>query len=159
MRSYVPSLAWVERAYRQAKKHASAATPPSLAQLLWAWGEWGYSPRDKPLVNILKGSLRRFMQAQRLGGRELVMAMHGVSRLEPEFWPNEGWMALFADRAAPHLATMPTGEPPAGSSCCSREPACTSEPLKALPRMTADTLMPTNSPPLTSPPTHFPSPR
>lgn len=106
----MPPLGWVERAYRQAKKHLPAATPAALARLLWAWGEWGYSPRDRPFANDLKNALRRALAARRLrDGRELVMALHGVARLEAEYWPNAGWAQLFAARARPELARLPTG--------------------------------------------------
>lgn len=107
--SFVPSLNWVERAYRQAKKHIAAAEPRPLAELLWAWGEWGYSPRDKPFVNALKMELRRQFKRRQLGGRELVMVMHGISRVDPEYWPNLRWMAAFARQAQGHLMQLPTG--------------------------------------------------
>ena len=106
---FVPPLAWVERAYRQAKKHISAAEPEALAQLLWAWGEWGYCPRDRPLVNEVKAALRRMLHRRELDGRQLAMVMHGVARLEPELWPNPRWMAAFVAATTPHLAGMATG--------------------------------------------------
>ncbi|GBF89481.1 hypothetical protein Rsub_02053 [Raphidocelis subcapitata] len=107
---YVPPLGWVERAYRQAKKHLVAAEPRPLAQLLWAWGEWGYSPRDRLLVNRFKMALRDVFDQRNMSGRELVMAMHGVARLAPEYWPNGRWMGAFAAAAAPKLASLPEGD-------------------------------------------------
>jgi len=107
---FVPPLNWVERAYRQAKKHVKAAAPTPLAQLLWAWGEWGYSPRDKPFVNLLKIALRRMLRQRQLSGRELVMVMHGLSRMEPAYWPNEGWMMVFVAQVRPHLRQLPPGD-------------------------------------------------
>jgi hypothetical protein len=107
----VPPLNWVERAYRQAKKHASAAPsqPAALAQLLWAWGEWGYTPRDRPLVNDFKAALRAMFRARALDGRQLLMVMHGIARLDPELAPNPGWVDAFAARVAPHLPRLPPG--------------------------------------------------
>lgn len=106
---YVPPLGWVERAQRQAKKHLAAAEPLPLSQLLWAWGEWGYSPRDKPLVNEIKGALRRMLARRDLTADQMVMVMHGVARLDPEYWPNPRWMAVFVARTWPHLAAMAPG--------------------------------------------------
>lgn len=52
--SYVPSLNWLDKAQRQANKHLETATGAHIAALLWAWGEFGYTPNDKLFMNRLK---------------------------------------------------------------------------------------------------------
>ena len=48
---YTPELSWVERSYRQASKHLHAAEATDIAVLLGAWGEFGYTPRDRLFMN------------------------------------------------------------------------------------------------------------
>lgn len=49
--SFVPGLPWVERTYRQAAKHLHAAEPGDVCDLLWAWAQAGYTPRDRLFMN------------------------------------------------------------------------------------------------------------
>jgi len=53
---YTPELSWVERCYRQASKHLHAADPHDIVVLLGAWGEMGYTPRDRLFLNQVSGA-------------------------------------------------------------------------------------------------------
>lgn len=48
---YTPELQWVERSYRQASKHLHAADPTDVCVLMGAWGEMGFTPRDRLFLN------------------------------------------------------------------------------------------------------------
>lgn len=41
----------MERTYRQAAKHLHAAQAADIAVLMGAWGELGYTPRDRLFMN------------------------------------------------------------------------------------------------------------
>lgn len=51
---YTPELSWVERSYRQAGKHLHAAEAADIAVLMGAWGEFGYTPRDRLFLNQVR---------------------------------------------------------------------------------------------------------
>jgi hypothetical protein len=55
LRRYTPELQWVERSYRQASKHLHAADPTDVCALMGAWGEMGYTPRDRLFLNQVRG--------------------------------------------------------------------------------------------------------
>eukprot|EP00878_Enallax_costatus_P018638 GHUV01019629.1.p1 GENE.GHUV01019629.1~~GHUV01019629.1.p1 ORF type:complete len:269 (+),score=104.01 GHUV01019629.1:307-1113(+) len=48
---FTPHLQWVERSYRQALKHIHASNAGDVCSLMWAWGEMGYTPRDRLFMN------------------------------------------------------------------------------------------------------------
>jgi hypothetical protein len=51
---YTPELSWVEPSYRQAGKHLHAAEAADIAVLMGAWGEMGYTPRDRLFLNQVR---------------------------------------------------------------------------------------------------------
>lgn len=51
---FTPGLSWIERTYRQASKHLHAADAADIAVLMGAWGELGYTPRDRLYMNQVR---------------------------------------------------------------------------------------------------------
>lgn len=106
---FVPSLNWLEQSYRQAKKHYSAAEAADVAALLWAWGEFGYTPKDKLFMNEMKDDVRRRFKQHAFDGQQLVQLMHGVARWA-DYHPNERWLLAYANEIAPCLHQLSAGE-------------------------------------------------
>ncbi|KAF8068349.1 CYP59 [Scenedesmus sp. PABB004] len=99
---FTPPLEWVERSYRQAAKHLHAADPRDVCGVMWAWGEMGYTPRDRLFINQVKIITRRAFDAGRLSGPQLARLAHGLARM-PRYAPNAGWLAALARQAARRL--------------------------------------------------------
>jgi hypothetical protein len=106
---FTPSLNWVEKSYRQAKKHMHRSQPEDLAGILWAWGVMGYTPRDAPLLTMMKDRALRKMKQGGFSGQQLVQLMFGLARM-PKYAPNKRWLLVYAKALEPHLRRIPPGK-------------------------------------------------
>ena len=106
---YTPNLNWVEKAYRQAKKHMHRSQPSDLAGILWAWGVMGYTPRDAPLLQMMKDRALWKLKGGGFSREQLLQLMFGLARM-PRYGPSKRWLLIYATATEGHIQHLPPGE-------------------------------------------------